>query len=117
MGVTGRCVLGKYMIKLCQFENLVYNVNMNKKNNKQLKKIPQFKSEEEERGFWEKNDSADFIDWEKAKKDLSLPKLKPSTKTISLRIPVSTLNKLKEISNRKDIPYQSYIKIVLDEKI
>ncbi len=79
---------------------------MSKKNKqKQFKKIPKFSSEEEEGKFWQKHDSSEYIDWGSASKDLSFPKLKPSTKTISLRMPVSMLNRLKEISNEKDISY------------
>lgn len=91
---------------------------MSKKNNqKQFKKIPKFSSEEEEKKFWQKHDSSEYVDWEGASKDISFPKLKPSTKTISLRMSVSMLNRLKEVSNEKDIPYQTYIKAVLDEKL
>ena len=82
-----------------------------------IKKIPKFKNQKQEAEFWQKNDSADFIDWSKAKKNSALPKLKPSTKTISLRISESMLNNLKILANKKDVPYQSLIKIVLDEKL
>jgi len=84
---------------------------------KQLKKIPKFKNEEQEKKFWEKNDSSDYIDWSKAKKNIKFPNLKPSTETISLRLSESMLNELKIIANEKDVPYQSFIKIILDEKI
>ena len=86
-------------------------------NNKQLKKIPKFKNEDEEREFWSENNSVNYIDWAKAKKNPTMPNLKPSTKTISLRLPLSMLDQLKTLSNKKDIPYQSYIKVILDEKI
>ncbi len=82
-----------------------------------IKKIPKFKSEDEERNFWANNDSSNYIDWSKAKKNPSLPNLKPSTKTISLRLPLIMLDHLKSLSNKKDVPYQSYIKVILDEKI
>jgi len=84
---------------------------------KKLKKIPKFKSEKQEREFWRKNNSADFIDWQKAEKNPEFPNLKPSTKTISLRLSESMLNNLKMIANEKDIPYQSFIKVILNEKI
>ncbi len=82
-----------------------------------IKKIPKFKSEDEERNFWANNDSSNYINWSKAKKNSSLPNLKPSTKTISLRLPLIMLDHLKSLSNKKDVPYQSYIKVILDEKI
>ncbi len=82
-----------------------------------IKKIPKFKNEDEERDFWAKNDSSAYIDWSKAQKNPSFPNLKPSTKTISLRLPLTMLDQLKSLSNKKDVPYQSYIKIILDAKI
>lgn len=82
-----------------------------------IKKIPKFKNEDEERVFWAKNDSSAYIDWSKAQKNPVFPKLKPSTRTISLRLPLTMLDQLKSLSNKKDVPYQSYIKVILDEKI
>jgi predicted DNA binding CopG/RHH family protein len=79
-------------------------------------KLPKFKSEKEERLFWEENDSSDFIDWNKAEKVI-LPKLKPSVKSISIRLPEIMLNQIKVIANKKDVPYQSFIKTILSEKI
>ncbi len=83
---------------------------------KKLKKIPKFRSESEERIFWQKNDTSDFIDWKKAER-ISFPNLKPSVRSISLRLPESMLNDLKVIANKKDIPYQSLMKIFISEKI
>lgn len=83
---------------------------------KKLKKIPKFRSESEERIFWQKNDTSGFIDWKKAEK-ISFPNLKPSVRSISLRLPESMLNDLKVIANKKDIPYQSLMKIFISEKI
>ncbi|HWA07429.1 MAG TPA: BrnA antitoxin family protein [Ignavibacteria bacterium] len=83
---------------------------------KKLKKIPKFRSEAEERNFWRKNDTSDFIDWKKAEK-MSFPNLKPSVRSISLRLPLAMLNDLKVIANKKDIPYQSLMKIFISEKI
>ena len=83
---------------------------------KKLKNIPEFKSEKEEREFWAKNDSSDFIDWNKSE-SVSFPKLKPSTKTISLRLPESLLNEIKLIAHKRDVPYQSLIKIILKERV
>jgi predicted DNA binding CopG/RHH family protein len=75
------------------------------------KKIPKFRSEDAEREFWAENDSADYVDWDAAD-DAVLPALKPSTKTISLRLPESLLEALKVLANKNDIPYQSLLKIL-----
>lgn len=83
---------------------------------KNLKQIPEFESEEEERRFWEEADSTDYIDWKKSRR-VSLPKLKPSTKTISLRIPESLLENLKILANKRDVPYQSLLKVFLAERV
>jgi predicted DNA binding CopG/RHH family protein len=83
---------------------------------KKLKKIPKFKNEEEEREFWSKNDSSKFINWSKSKK-ANFPNLKPSTKTISLRLPEHLIENLKNLANKRDVPDQSLIKIILKEKI
>ena len=82
---------------------------------KKLKQIPVFTSEEEERGFWETHDSADYLDWSKAK-GVRLPNLKPSTTSISIRLPISLLEKIKIEANKRDVPYQSLIKIWLSER-
>ena len=79
-------------------------------------KKKRFKTEDYEREFWSKNDSTDFIDWTKAKR-MVLSNLKPSVKTISLRLPESMLDGLKLIANKRDIPYQSLIKVFLAERI
>jgi len=76
------------------------------------KKIPKFKSEDQERKFWSVHDSTEYIDWSKAKR-VTLPKLKPSVKTISLRLPESMLEELKLLANKRDIPYQSLLKVRL----
>ena len=80
------------------------------------KKPPKFKSEDEEREFWASRDSTEFVDWRKAKKTV-LPNLKPSVKTISLRLPESMLEELKLLANRRDVPYQSLLKMFLSERI
>ena len=80
------------------------------------KRIPKFKSEDNERKFWAKQDSTVVLDWKKAKK-VVLPNLKPSIKTISLRLPESMLEELKLLANKKDVPYQSLLKIFLSERI
>jgi predicted DNA binding CopG/RHH family protein len=77
---------------------------------------PKFKSEAREREFWGKHDSVDYVDWNKAKK-VTLSKLKPSSKTISIRLPETVLEELKMLANKRDVPYQSLLKIFLAEKI
>jgi predicted DNA binding CopG/RHH family protein len=81
-----------------------------------MKKIPKFKSADEERKFWASADSTDYIDWKKAKRAV-LPNLKPSLKTISLRLPESMIEELKLLANKRDIPYQSLLKMFLAERI
>ena len=78
--------------------------------------IPSFVTEDEEREFWSKSDSAEYIDWSQAKKTV-LPNLKPSTKKISIRLPETMIDELKVLANKRDIPYQSLLKIYLSEKI
>jgi len=81
---------------------------------KTTKKIPKFKTEDQEREFWAKNDATDFFDLKKGKK-LNLANLKPSTQTISLRLPEDLLEEIKIMANKRDVPYQSLIKILLRE--
>jgi predicted DNA binding CopG/RHH family protein len=83
---------------------------------KELKEIPTFSSEEEEREFWATNDSTEFIDWDEAD-EVIMPKLKPTTKTISLRLPELMLQELRLLANKRDIPYQSLIKVFLKERL
>ena len=83
---------------------------------KTLKKIPTFKSDEEEAEFWDTHDTTDYIDWSKAEQ-VVFPNLKPSTQSISLRLPVSLLSDLKVLANMNDVPYQSLLKIYLSEKV
>ena len=80
------------------------------------KRIPKFKSEDKEREYWAKQDSTEVLNWKKAKK-IILPNLKPSVKTISLRLPESMLEELKLLANKRDVPYQSLLKIFLSERI
>jgi predicted DNA binding CopG/RHH family protein len=80
------------------------------------KAIPKFENEDEERGFWAEHDSADYLDWDEAERVI-FPKLKPSTKTISLRMSESMLNELRLLANKRDVPYQSLIKVFLQERI
>jgi predicted DNA binding CopG/RHH family protein len=83
---------------------------------KQVNKIPEFASEQEEREFWESHDSTDYLDWTQAKR-VAFPNLKPTTQSISLRLPVSLLDAIKSAANSRDVPYQSLIKIWLREKL
>lgn len=84
---------------------------------KKLKLIPQFKNEDEEAEFWSTHDSTDYIDWSKAIVNPVFPNLKLSTKTITIRVSQSLLDSLKMLANKKDVPYQSLVKIFLDEKV
>jgi predicted DNA binding CopG/RHH family protein len=83
--------------------------------NKKLKFIPKFRSEAEERRFWETHDSSNYVDWNKAER-VRLPNLKPSTTSISLRLPVTLLERIKVAANKRDVPYQSLIQTWLAEK-
>jgi predicted DNA binding CopG/RHH family protein len=83
---------------------------------KNLKTMPIFKTEDEEREFWANQDSTDFVDWENAE-NIVLPNIKPTTRTISLRISESMLNEIRLIANKRDVPYQSLIKIFLKDRI
>jgi len=83
--------------------------------NKNPKSIPKFRSEAEERRFWETHDSSGHVDWSKAKR-VRFPNLKPSTTSISLRLPVTLLDRIKVAANKRDVPYQSLIKTWLAEK-
>lgn len=81
-----------------------------------MKKIPKFKTELEERTFWEENDSSGYLDWSKARQAV-LPNLKPTTKAISLRLPESMLAQIKVEANKRDVPYQSLMKMWLSEHL
>lgn len=80
------------------------------------KKVPKFKSEAEERAFWESRDSTEYVDWSNAQ-PVTLANLKPSTKTISLRLPESLLDRIKVEANKRDMPYQSLIKVWLAKDV
>jgi predicted DNA binding CopG/RHH family protein len=83
---------------------------------KNLKPIPKFRSEREERKFWETHDSSDYVDWSKGKR-VTFPNLKLSTTAISLRLTQGTLDRIKVAANKRDVPYQSLIKVWLEEKL
>jgi len=84
--------------------------------NRKTKKAPTFANEAEERAFWESHDSSEYLDWSQAKR-VTMPNLKPTTQSISLRLPVSLLESIKIAANSRDVPYQSLIKIWLNEKL
>jgi len=84
--------------------------------NKLLKTIPDFANEAQERAYWESHDSTVHLDWSTANR-VTFPNLKPTTKTISLRLPQHLLDAIKTAANARDIPYQSLIKVWLQEKI
>ena len=81
------------------------------------KPIPHANSEDEEREFWATHDSTEYIDWSKAERNPTFPRLKPSTRTISIRLPESLIAELKTLANKRDVPYQSLVKIFLAEKV
>lgn len=83
---------------------------------KRAKVIPNFKSEAAERKFWEARDSAELIDWSKGER-VTFPNLKPTTQSISLRLPSHLLERIKAAANARDVPYQSLIKVWLEEKV
>ena len=84
--------------------------------NSKTRAIPTFAEEAQERAYWESHDSTEHVDWSKAQK-ATLPNLKPTTKTISLRLPQHLLDSLKVAANARDVPYQSLIKVWLQEKL
>jgi len=83
---------------------------------KTMKKIPDFKTVQEEAEFWKTHDSTEYVDWSKAKKTV-FPNLKASTESISLRLPSPLLSRLKELANEQDVPYQSLMKIYLSDRV
>jgi predicted DNA binding CopG/RHH family protein len=84
--------------------------------NKPLKPIPRFENEDQEQEFWSAHDSTDYVDWSQAQR-VTFRRLKPSTQTISLRLPVALLEDLKLLANKRDVPYQSLLKIFLAERV
>lgn len=80
------------------------------------KKIPKFSSEAAEREFWAREDSTDYVDWSKGSQ-VTLPKLRPTLRTISIRLPESMIAELKRLANKRDVPYQSLLKVFLAERI
>ena len=85
--------------------------------NSKRKPIPQFSSEDEELEFWATHDSSEYLDWNNAERNPTFSHLKPSTRTISIRLPESLIAALKTLANKRDVPYQSLVKMFLAEKI
>lgn len=83
---------------------------------KKFKSIPEFKNEDEERDFWAKADSSEYFDWSKAEQ-VVFPNLRRSTRSVSIRLPESLISYLKVLANKKDVPYQSLMKIFLAERV
>jgi predicted DNA binding CopG/RHH family protein len=79
--------------------------------------LPQCNDEDEERAFWSDHDSTEYIDWSKAEKNPAFSRLKPTTRTVSIRLPESLIAELKTLANKRDVPYQSLVKIFLAEKV
>ena len=92
------------------YERMEIRHNMTKK------KLPEFKTEDRERNFWATADSTEYLDWPSAKRT-KLVRLKPTLKTISLRLPLSMIEDLKILANRRDVPYQSLLKVFLAERL
>lgn len=80
------------------------------------RRIPNFRSEAEEQAFWAEHESTEYVDWSKARRTV-FPNLKPSTKTISLRLPEHMIEELKTLANKQDVPYQSLLKMYLAERL
>lgn len=80
------------------------------------KAVPKFRNERDERRFWESHDSTDYVDWRRAKRAV-FPDLKPTTESISLRLPTPLLARIRALANERDVPYQSLIKVLLRERI
>ncbi len=83
---------------------------------KRIKPLPTFQSEAEERAFWETHDTTEYVDWSQARVAV-FPDLRPSTETISLRVPAGLLAELKVLANKRDVPYQSLMKVFLAERV
>lgn len=86
------------------------------KSKRRLKPIPEFASEAEERQFWDTHDSTAYVDWSKAA-PASFPRLRPSTEAISLRLPAPLLSDLKALANKRDVPYQSLLKMFVADRV
>ena len=83
---------------------------------RRMRKIPKFRSEDQERDFWASHDSTEFVDWRQAER-VKLPNLRPTTRTISIRLPEAMIERLKVLANKRDVPYQSLLKMFVADKI
>ena len=83
---------------------------------KPMRQIPKFESEAQEREFWAKHDSTAYVDWRRAKR-VRLPELRPTTRTVSIRLPVTMIESLKILANERDVPYQSLLKMFVADRI
>ncbi len=81
-----------------------------------VRKVPRFRKEDEERDFWASHDSAEFVDWRQAER-VKLPNLRPTTRIISIRLPEAMIERLKVLANKRDVPYQSLLKMFVADKI
>ena len=85
--------------------------------NKKIKSIPQFKNEDQERDFWSTHSATDYFDMSKIVRNPVFPNLKPTTESISLRLPKFLLARIKQLANTKDVPYQSLMKVFLSDRV
>ena len=83
---------------------------------RRMRKIPKFRNEDQERDFWASHDSTEFVDWRQAER-VKLPNLRPTTRTISIRLPELMIERLKVLANKRDVPYQSLLKMFVADKI
>lgn len=83
---------------------------------KVMRTMPSFKSEDQERQFWATHDSTEYVNWRQASR-VRLPELKPSTRVISIRLPETMIERLKVLANKRDVPYQSLLKMYVAEKL
>ncbi len=83
---------------------------------RRMRKIPKFRNEDQERDFWASHDSTESVDWRQAER-VKLPNLRPTTRTISIRLPESMIERLKVLANKRDVPYQSLLKMFVADKI
>lgn len=86
------------------------------KSKRTKRSLPSFANEDEERRFWATHDVTDYFDWDQAVQP-HFPDLKPSTTSISIRLPIGMLDELKSLANARDVPYQSLMKVFLAERI
>ncbi len=83
---------------------------------KKRKKLPHFRNESEEAVFWETHDATDYLDFSRGGRAI-FPNLRPSTRSISIRLPEALIEHLKMLANKRDVPYQTLLKLFLAEKV